>query len=124
ANQMYLHHHNGFRDRYKIRRRTYETSDKGFLEIKRKTNKQRTIKVRKEIPYHDGPMTDEEQQFINQYASFTTLNEQPVLLNRFHRFTLINKLKIERCTIDICLSVENKFKKVSLDDLAILEIKR
>src|SRR5690606_3852074 len=69
-------------------------------------------------------MTSEEQHFINQYASFTTLNEQPVLLNRFHRFTLINKLKIERCTIDICLSVENKFKKVSLDDLVILEIKR
>lgn len=124
TNQMYLHHHNGFRDRYKIRRRKYETSELGFLEIKRKTNKQRTIKVRKEIPFHEGSLTIEERQFINENAPFKEITGQPVLLNKFLRFTLVNKQKNERCTIDIRLSIKNNYKEVSLDDLAILEIKR
>lgn len=124
GNQMYLHHHNGFRDRYKIRRRKYETSSHGFLEIKRKTNKQRTIKIRKEIPFHEGPLTTEEKQFIKDYADFGQINDQPVLFNRFLRLTLVNKKRVERCTIDIRFSIKNLKDELSLDNLAILEIKR
>ncbi|MBK7667231.1 MAG: VTC domain-containing protein [Sphingobacteriaceae bacterium] len=43
---LYLKHHNGKLNRYKIRHRTYVESKLGFLEVKFKNNKGRTIKVR------------------------------------------------------------------------------
>jgi len=124
ADQMYLHHHNGFRDRYKVRRRKYETSEKGFLEIKRKNNKQRTIKIRKEVPFHEGPLTAEENEFIEQHYALELIQDEPVLFNSFHRFTLIDKKKNERCTIDLRLTIKNADEEQSLNELAILEIKR
>lgn len=124
GNQMYLHHHNGFRDRYKVRRRKYETSENGFFEIKRKTNKQRTIKKRIEIPFHIGALTETESQFLRKYTPYENLNPQPALLNRFSRISLINKRKSERCTIDIQIKINNNKEEVSLEDLAIIELKR
>jgi hypothetical protein len=44
--EMYLNHHNGKLNRYKIRCRNYNVSDVAFLEIKFKSNKDRTIKKR------------------------------------------------------------------------------
>ncbi len=123
-NQMYLHHHNGFRDRYKVRRRKYETSELGFFEIKRKTNKQRTIKRRIEIPFHEGPLTETETQFLMENSPYSQLNPKPVLFNRFYRISLANKQKNERCTIDFQLTVGNCKEKISLESLAIIELKQ
>ncbi len=123
-NQMYLHHHNGFRDRYKVRRRKYETSELGFFEIKRKTNKERTIKKRIEVPFHEGSITEVERQFLCENSPYENLQPQPVLLNSFSRISLINKEKSERCTIDIQLKVKNEKKELALENLAIIEIKR
>lgn len=122
--QMYLHHHNGFRDRYKVRRRKYETSDSGFLEIKKKTNKQRTIKKRVEVPFHSGAITETEGRYLTENSPCRHLNPEPVLFNRFRRISLVNKKKNERCTIDIQLNIKNHYKEISLADLAIIEIKK
>jgi len=43
---LYTKHHNGQLNRYKIRHRTYQETGDGFLEVKFKTNKGRTIKRR------------------------------------------------------------------------------
>ncbi|NJN28808.1 MAG: VTC domain-containing protein [Cyclobacteriaceae bacterium] len=45
-NDMYVAHHNGKLNRYKIRRRSYMVNDVSFLEVKFKNNKGRTIKNR------------------------------------------------------------------------------
>jgi hypothetical protein len=123
-NEMYLHHHNGFRDRYKIRRRKYETSEHGYFEIKKKTNKQRTIKKRIETPFQNGGLTEAEYQFLLQLTPYSNLNPKPVMYNRFNRISLVNKKKTERCTLDIQLTVNNDKELVSLNDLAIIELKR
>ncbi len=123
-NQMYLHHHNGFRDRYKVRRRKYETSEYGFFEIKRKTNKQRTIKKRIETSYQKEAVTEAEYRFLNANSPYTHLNPQPVLFNRFNRISLINKHKSERCTIDVQLRVSNSKEELALENLAIIELKQ
>src|SRR5438105_3236213 len=50
---LYIKHHNGELNRYKIRHRSYVESDIGFLEVKFKNNKGRTIKDRikkKDVP--------------------------------------------------------------------------
>ena len=124
GNQMYLHHHNGFRDRFKVRRRKYETSELGFFEIKRKTNKQRTIKSRIEIPFHNGALTETECRFLDEQSPYKNLKLYPVLYNGFKRISLINKRKNERCTIDIQLVIKNNSDKISLENLAIIELKR
>ena len=41
---LYQHHHAGASNRYKVRSRAYVESDLAFFEVKRKTNKKRTIK--------------------------------------------------------------------------------
>lgn len=124
GNQMYLHHHNGFRDRYKVRRRKYETSELGFFEIKRKTNKQRTIKKRIEIPFHEGAITEAERLFLLEHSPYENLETQPVLLNWFNRISLVNKIRTERCTIDIQLKIKTGTEEVTLEDLVIIELKR
>src|ERR1700749_1249511 len=50
---LYTKHHNGELNGYKIRHRTYVESEIGFLEIKFKNNKGRTIKDR--IRQNDVP---------------------------------------------------------------------
>lgn len=124
CNQMYLHHHNGYRDRYKIRRRKYETSEYGFFEIKRKTNKQRTVKKRITIPFHEGAITEAEIRFIKENFSCGQLNPQPVHFNVFRRISLISKQKNERCTVDVQLIVRKGKEEVSLEKLAIIELKQ
>ena len=42
---MYTMHHNGKRNRQKLRMRTYRSSDTTFFEIKNKDNKKKTRKV-------------------------------------------------------------------------------
>jgi hypothetical protein len=123
-NQMYLHHHNGFRDRYKVRRRKYETSEHGFFEIKKKTNRQRTIKKRIETSFHEGALSNAESGFLRENSPCCNLNSSALQFNRFKRITLVNKEKNERCTIDLQLEIKNNRNKVSLDKLVILELKR
>jgi hypothetical protein len=122
--QMYLHHHNGFRDRYKIRRRKYETSELGFLEIKRKTNKQRTIKKRIEVPFTQGEIAEAERSFILENSPYGNQILNAVLFNQFNRISLVDKAKKERCTIDFAINLWNENEKVSLENLVILELKR
>jgi SPX domain protein involved in polyphosphate accumulation len=47
---LYSQHHNGQRARYKVRVREYLDSEMAFLEVKRKTNQNRTIKSRLQTP--------------------------------------------------------------------------
>lgn len=123
-NLMYLHHHNGFRDRYKVRRRKYETSECGFFEIKRKTNKQRTIKKRIESPFHEGDLSETESNFLRDNTSYKNLNLSVIQYNQFNRISLISKEKKERCTIDLELKIKNNIDDISLEELVILELKR
>src|SRR6056297_937641 len=69
-NQMYLHHHNGYRWRYKIRRRKYETAERGFFEVKSKNNKQRTLKNRIEVPFNNEEISTAERRFLQENSPY------------------------------------------------------
>ena len=47
--RFYVQHHNGSRNRFKVRFRKYSSNKKSFFEIKIKNNKDRTIKKRLKI---------------------------------------------------------------------------
>lgn len=122
-NQMYTKHHNGNLNRYKIRRRSYLSSDLSFLEIKFKTNKGRTFKKRMKTENTGHSFTFEEGAFIEANTPYFWWDLKPSLINEFSRVTLVNRNFKERCTIDRELQYTKNGDWTRLDKLAIIEIK-
>lgn len=122
-NEMFTTHHNGKLNRYKIRKRIYVNSGIGFLEIKFKSNKGRTIKKRIPTDISGNPFTSEEDTFIQSNTPYSASDLVLSLQNNFTRLTLVNKNFKERCTIDLNLEYRKESKYVALDKLVIVEVK-
>jgi len=123
-NDMYLHHHNGRLERYKVRKRKYETSPNGFFEIKRKNNRRVTRKIRIESDFDDNEIFPTENEFLADNSPYTKEVLQPALSNNFYRITLISKCRTDRCTIDLQTQFWNARNRYQLDNLVIFELKR
>ena len=122
-NDMFTAHHNGKLNRYKIRKRIYLNSGIGFLEIKFKSNKGRTIKKRIQTDVTSNKFTEKEDLFIQSNTPYGANDLQLSLQNNFTRLTLVNKNFKERCTVDLNLQYKKENKCVALDQLVIVEIK-
>lgn len=122
-NEMFVAHHNGKLNRYKIRKRCYVNSGISFLEIKFKNNKGRTIKKRMPTNFSDKQFTAEEVEFIQSKTPYKVKNLKVKLVNNFTRLTLVNRNFKERCTIDLNVHFEQEDKAVDLNNLVIVEIK-
>lgn len=120
--QLYLKHHNGFANRYKIRIRNYIESDLYFLEIKKKY-KGRTDKKRIQLRNFENPLSKPVMEYIQKITG-QQLYLQPSLWNNFNRITLVNTHRKERITIDIHLSFIKNEQSYSLNELVIAEIKQ
>ena len=64
--QMFLLHHNGRVNRYKIRFRDYIESNLSFLEIKFKNNKSETLKKRIQVDFGSRSIDKVEKKFISK----------------------------------------------------------
>ncbi len=122
-NRMFAAHHNGKLNRYKIRRRSYMSSEISFLEVKFKSNKGRTIKKRIPCDFGSNTFSPEDQDFLSKTTPFPASGLQVSLVNTFDRITLVNKNFNERCTIDYNLEYTTEGKHIALDNLVIVEIK-
>jgi hypothetical protein len=127
ADSLFFYQHvRGQFDRFKIRYRKYESTGQSFLEIKKKTNKGRTIKRRIEQKAETSMINPAAEEFIGEYSPVTAGSVQPVLLNRFSRITLAGIDTRERITIDFNIS----FSDITGTDshsfpwLAIVEFKK
>ena len=122
---LYRQHHNGLRSRYKVRARQYVDSDLAFWEIKRKTNRERTIKARLQAP-EPIPAIDDEQihAFVDTNAPLDARQLEPKLWNRFVRITLVSKCCTERLTLDLNLEFAWGDAYVSLPGIVIAEVKQ
>ena len=129
---LYRQHHDGQRDRYKVRSRIYADSALSFLEVKRKTNKNITIKNRLQTPEivtqvgihtstHGAAHVDD---FLHANFPQATETLAPQLWNDFHRITLVSKHSIERLTLDIGLSFQAGGAQTTLPGVAIAEVKQ
>ena len=123
-NYMYLKHHNRKLNRYKVRRRTYLTTNDDFFEIKLKTNKKRTIKKRIATEFNGADFLGKEIVFLNEKTPFKSDELANSLNNQFFRITLIHKNKLDRCTIDVQPKFWNIKGKISFENLVIFELKR
>lgn len=121
---LYNKHHSGKLNRYKIRHRTYVESQLGFLEIKFKNNKGRTIKTR--IKELDLPKLNEGKSFdfLQKSLPFHPESLVPKIWVNYSRVTLVNKQSAERVTIDLNLEFEAEGCKKNLDHLVIAEVKQ
>lgn len=122
--QMYLRHHMGKLNRYKVRFRKYINSDLSFLEVKHKNNKSETIKERIEIDYNNFS-EKEPRFFIEEYSPYRPEMLTPQIEVRYNRITLVSFSKEERVTIDYNLSYNklDSYELLPLNNLVIAEVK-
>lgn len=121
---LYQMHHNGIRNRYKLRCRKYVDSGISFFEVKSKTNTSRTVKKRMQVT--DIPETLNEP--LNQYISIHTPNVYhdyvPSLRVFFDRITLVNKQANERLTIDLNLRYLSNGIEEKIQHIVVVEVKQ
>lgn len=121
---MYDNHHRGKKNRYKIRRRNYVSTGSSFLEIKFKSNKGRTVKVRRASEYRSEGFSLSDQEFIEKRSPYRCSELSMSLRNSFKRLMLVSRAMNERCTIDSELHfVSGEGGETQLDDLVIVEVK-
>lgn len=122
--KLYARHHNGGLNRYKVRHRTYLESALGFLEVKFRSNRGRTVKDR--IIRKDAPVSweAEAEAFLKRMLPFDPHALKPVIWVNYSRITLVGRNSPERVTIDIDLSFEQTDGTKYLPSLVIAEVKQ
>lgn len=120
---LYLNHQNQRLNRFKIRTRDYKVSNSSFLEVKRKTNKGRTIKTRIPIDACNS-LSNEHYEYLN---SVVELNGDKLIKsseNSFRRITLVSFETLERITLDYDLKFYRNNSVVEMPFISIVEVKR
>jgi hypothetical protein len=123
---LFKHHVTGKLERNKVRYRQYETTGASFLEVKRKTNKSRTVKWRIKNSLPENNIYDEKAlEFLKKYVALNSVVLKPVTINRFTRITLVGSDMNERVTLDYNLSFSDPAGKIAeMPYIAIAELKR
>jgi hypothetical protein len=117
-------HVTGRTGRIKVRFRTYDSTGNTFLEVKKKTKKNRTVKWRIENTLSDDTCNDSAIQFINAHVPFNLEVLKPVLTNSFKRITLAGFDIPERITIDLDLTFASPDgRSIELPLISIVELK-
>lgn len=120
--KLYLDHHQGKQDRYKIRFRKYVESHLVFLEVKHKS-KGRTDKRRIVVDSIKDSLDAEDKDFIKS-TGLDPENLTPVMSNTFARMTLVGKTTNERLTFDLDLGFEKDGDVIGMHDVVIAELKQ
>lgn len=123
---FYNQHVRGELERHNIRYRKYEYTGESFLEIKKKTNKRRTIKRRIVNNFKSGSFDYQAESFMSEHLPVKPALLKPVLINRFTRATLTGLESNERITIDynISFSETTNGGQIEMPYLTIVELKK
>jgi hypothetical protein len=123
---FFYQHVTGKLNRHKIRFRKYINTGSTFLEIKKRSNKNRTVKWRIQSQLStENNLSNEAYCFISDHLQHNCIELKPVLVNRFRRFTLVNYDSNERITFDYDLRFSDTEGSLArLPYLSIIEVKR
>lgn len=117
-------HVTGRTGRVKVRFRNYKSTGITFLEIKKKTKKNRTVKWRIENSISDNNCNEKAIEFINSHLQLNSNELKPVLTNSFERITFASFDKNERITVDLNLSFTSpEGNSFGMPLIAIVELK-
>lgn len=120
--QFYKDHHNSKDRRFKVRYRSYISTDTHFFEIKEK-RKGRTTKTRIPVEKINEELDGLHYDFLKNFIDKPE-NLEAKLWNEYKRITFVSKNKKERLTLDLDLSYEWEDKERSFDLLVIAELKQ
>lgn len=120
---LYLQHHNGVRPRYKVRLREYLGSGLAYWEVKRKTNRGKTVKDRL-VAEEFVALEGEVSEFIEAHTPLAARRLEPVLWNLFTRMTLVNTHLAERLTLDFAVGFSWGEHRVALPGIVVAEVKQ
>lgn len=121
---LYLDHHNGRLNRYKIRKRLYLANNISFSEIKFKSNKGITFKKRVSTDVDLETLNDEDRAFLTKNTNLQASELRAQATNYFNRITLVSKSDKERITMDFNLLLERNGLEANLGNLVIAEVKK
>lgn len=117
--RLYRDHHNGYLNRYKVRKRSYLDSETSYAEIKSKSNKKISSKMRIKI------LSDEsELNFFSKKSPIPFSEMKTKVTVDYKRITLVDKGFTHRVTIDTHLFFKNEYDEITADNLVIIEIKK
>lgn len=121
---MYLQHHNGKLNRFKVRMRQYVDTGLNYFEIKKKNNKKRTIKTRIKRSEFSESIEGKSSELLQNVASLGSDDLQPSLWVYFTRMTFVSHKLNERLTIDTGLTYRIGEKTLSYPNIVIAEVKQ
>lgn len=120
--KFYNDHHSRRLNRVKIRVRSYSTSEKSYLEEKKRSNKDKVEKLR--IPFLPGePYPFEGLRAQSKVLHLTPFLEEKIQVN-YSRITLANPDFSEKATFDLNLTQTNRNQSISYPDMVIAEVKQ
>jgi len=122
--RLYQMHHNGKRNRFKLRCRKYVNSGISYFEVKSKTNTDRTVKSRMRVGNIPETLTKQLNQYISDHTPGAFTEYVPSLRVFFDRITLVNKQANERLTIDLNLRYTCNGSEKKIQNVAIVEVKQ
>ncbi len=121
---FYHQHQRGKMNRFKVRLRTYVTSNIHFFEIKHKNNKNRTLKVRIKRKEPKLDLGEKSSAFVESKINMLATSLSPKLWANYSRITLVNKHQPERLTIDTQLFYKNNTSEKAFPEIVIAELKQ
>lgn len=122
--EMYRLHHNGKKNRNKVRFRTYLDSGISYFEVKFKTNKGRTIKTRVKSPFLEYQIAGKSTNLLERDTKYQDKDLVEAIRVYYNRITLVSKGMNERLTIDFAMNYHKDGKTKRFDNLIIAEIKQ
>ncbi|MBK9176974.1 MAG: polyphosphate polymerase domain-containing protein [Flavobacteriales bacterium] len=119
----YRDHHNKRTFRSKVRFREYLGSGLAFLEVKRKTGRGRTDKVRMRVDAIPTALTPDQALFVRK-ANGDDAPLVATLWNHFTRYTFVAKESAERLTMDLNLRYNEPDGSGALAGIVVAELKQ
>lgn len=121
---LYMLHHNGANNRYKVRHRLYADTLTGYLELKFTTNKGRTIKERIKQEDAAHSWSAEAYHFLSSHLPFDPNLLKVSMGVNYRRLTLVAKDAQEKVTIDTELEFVYGAELKKIPSLVIAEVKQ
>ena len=121
---FYNQHHNDLYNRVKVRKRLYKNTGISFLEVKQKTNKNRTVKKRLKIEKDKAPFDESQLNFLRNSLQINPSLLKATVQVDYERLTFSGKNGSERATLDFNLKFHYKGESLYWDKIVIAELKQ
>lgn len=117
--KLYKKHLYGRGNRYSIRKKSYSTSQKSYIDIKENSKSRKVNKYRSEFT-----SMDMFNQMVEDYTPYNSNNFEDKVAIHFNRFTFISSKYKEKITIDLDLGFSTDSEVRNFSSIAIVEVQR